>query len=234
MKKRKFFYYNTIMIISLLLLLSGCDSWPTDLEANIDQESKDYCLFAEDSYWVYQDTATLETDSLLILNVSYYKSRNANPKVSFKYEEYDMKTIGISKYHNIHSYSLYQLTSMYCDDSKVEAGINKFIHSLYRNEIDKIYLEHVNNYSNYHNGDLYESAISKNGKSYYETFYENYQIEGHPFSKVKVFSSPFESSTIRTFWAKNVGIIRTEYIGEDSCVFAVRNLIRYNVKPYKQ
>ena len=232
MKKRKFFYYNTTMIISLLLLLSGCDSWPTKLEANIDQESKDYCLFAEDSYWVYQDTTTLETDSLLILDVSYFKSRNADPQISFKYEKYDMKTICISKHHNIHSYGLYQLTSMYCDDNKVEAGIIKFINSLYRNEIDKTYLERIYyNYSNYHNGDLHESANEPETKSYYETFYENYQIEGHPFSKVKVFLTPVESSAIRTFWAKNVGIIRTEYIGEDSCVFAVRNLIRYNVKP---
>jgi hypothetical protein len=36
------------------------------------------------------------------------------------------------------------------------------------------------------------------------------------------------------YWAKNVGIIRIEYIGENGEIFAVRNLIKYYVKPYKR
>ncbi|MDL2309207.1 hypothetical protein LJC53_06465 [Bacteroidales bacterium OttesenSCG-928-C03] len=53
-------------LLFLPLLFSGCDSWKTDLEALIDQESKDYCLFAEGSYWIYQDSATLDIDSVVI------------------------------------------------------------------------------------------------------------------------------------------------------------------------
>ena len=235
--KNNRFIYSAVAILAAGILLNACDSWKTDLEANIDQESKDYCLFATGSYWVYQDSATLETDSVIITDVSYYKSTHANPHISFLYEEYKMATTCfLNNHNNIHSLGSNVLTTEYCDDNNVENGIIKFIQLDYRNDIDQMYFDNMGRYSyiNYNNSDIYEES-----GSYYENYYDIYQIGNNTFSKVKVFLVSYLSAyshyfQIRTYWAKSVGIIRVEYIGEDENIFAVRNIIKYNVKPYKK
>jgi len=230
MKTIKLIHKGIVSVLLILLLFSSCDSWKTDLKADIDQESKNYCLFAPGSYWIYQDSATLEKDSAIIVNITYDKSTLATPKCPFLWEEYTMKMKYFLK-NNI-SFDGYQwLTSVRCDYDNVEAGIIKPILLIDNNEIHNKYLGFGSfNKIVYHNGSLSES-VNATG---YENYYENYKIGNNTFSKVKVFLSSFYNQPyqIRTFWAENVGIIRTEYINEE--IFAVRNLIKYKVKPYNQ
>ena len=237
MKKMRFVYRISILLV-LCSCVSACDSWPADIIAEIDQESKDYCLFAKNSYWVYQNSITLEVDSVIIHKVTYEKETHATPTQSFGYEEYTMTLAYFLKnYNNMNWDGSYLLTSATCDENNIEDGIIKYILLEHGKGINGKYFamdpNYVINYAytDYNNGELYEQPYWGTGGSYYENYYESYQIGDKNFSKVKVFLSSFpENNLIRTYWAKNIGIIRTEYIGEDSCVFAVRNLIRYNVK----
>ncbi len=221
MKKIKTFYKTPISVFLTLLLFSGCDSWKTDLKADIDQESKDYCLFAPGSYWVYQDSATLEIDSTVIVDISYKESTFAKPTRPFLFEEYIMNIQyffkNAIKYNGEHI-----LTSKYCDGYKVEAGTNEPIFLLSTEGIDEHYIKVASSFFKY----------SKNSCSDNFLYFENYQIGENVFSKVKVFTYSFSDNPyqIKTYWAKHVGIIRTEYIGED--FYAVRNLIKYDVNPY--
>jgi hypothetical protein len=223
MKLIKLISKLTIGII--ILLYSACNKV---FDADIDQESKDYCLFGQDSYWVYQNSTTFETDTVVISDVSYKKTGNL-----CLWEEYTMITrCFLNSHNNIYYSGSYVLTSQYSDYTNVKYG-NIHIQLICRNKIDEIYFDSMyKDYTNYRNGSFrynYYDGIN------YENYYENYQVENKAFSKVKVFLSPFSQSyQIRTYWAKNVGIIRTEYIGEDGNTFAVRNLIKYNVKPYKK
>jgi len=223
---------STVAILCTLvagILLNACDSWKTDWAINVDQESKEYCLFGQGSYWVYQDSATLELDSVVITNVSYNKSTLAKPSCPFLWEEYVMKTTCF--YNNQYCNGGYTLTSVYCDETT-----EKFIQLVYGNEIDKKYFDNMSlNSINYHNGNLYEclNDVLQNDGVLYENYHEIYQIKNNTFSKVKVFLSlRSECYQIRTYWAENVGIIRVEYIGEEGNAFAIRNLIKYSVKPY--
>jgi len=209
------------------------DSWEAKYQADVDQESKNYCLFAKNSYWVYQDSTTLEIDSIIITNVSHERTTSADYTRSFGFDEYTMQTTCfLNSYKDLHSHGSQRLTGECCDEWKVEKGDIKFIQLFGSNDMDKQYFEDVG-VTKYHNGDLYENAGITNN-CFYENFYESFQLKNNTFSEVKIFLSSFYGSSYktRTYWAKKVGIIRTEYIKEDTNVFAVRNLIRYNVKPY--
>jgi len=174
----------TTNILLMLLLSFSCSSWKTNLKANIDQESKDYCLFAKDSYWVYQDSATLVTDKVFIFDVSCNKTNSASPTEPFLWEAYTMKTT-CSLNDNFHSQGSYRLTSGDCEEGLVEQGIAKFIQLEYRNDIDLVYFDTIPAnlsrimYVNHHNGVLYESSFYAyfDGETFYENYYEVYQID---------------------------------------------------------
>jgi hypothetical protein len=218
MKMKKVIYTIAISIFAALLLLLGCDSWKTNLKADIDQESKDYCLFAPGSYWVYRDSATLETDKVVVEDVSYEKSTLANPKISFLWEEYTMR---LKYYKNDTDYNgSYILTSKYCDDDLVEAGIIKFC-LLFASG------------GKYHNGEIgecsdYPILLLLERRN-------NYISNKVTYSNIKIFENSSSDLGIKKiiYWAKHIGLIREEIFVNDNLV-SVRNLIKYNVKPYNQ
>ncbi len=214
MKKFKSLYKITISVFLTLSLFSGCDSWKTDLKADIDQESKDYCLFAPGSYWVYQDSATLEIDSTVVVSISYNKSTHANPTISFLWEEYTMKMKNFQKNNTYHNGS-YTLTSKYCDKDMVEIGIMKFC------------LLFESGGGKYHNGEIHDS-YGKNATLKLINIQDLYF-----YSKVKVFQDDYLEERKIFYWAKHIGLIREEIFKKDSLI-SVRNLIKYNVNPYNQ
>jgi hypothetical protein len=230
MKKHKLTYKTGIMLlISVLFLTCGKE---VEKIAQIDQESKEYCMYDWRSYWIYQDATTLKIDSVYTdigSSSEQYKYTPASQKNLYRYEE--IKTT--FQYYllcDFHHDGSHILTSMYCNVDSVIRNIMKPVLNKSVNGIDKTYINVASTHFNYHNGSILETVVGL----LYENYYESYQIENHTFSKVKVFLYSFHNSShqIRTYWAKNVGIIRTEYINEDTC--AIRNLIRYNVKHYQQ
>ena len=233
MKTIKLFYKISVIFI-LSGLLNACEKDPIFL--SIDQESKDYYMFfgaffERERYWIYQDSVTLKIDSVVVSYNSSQQHSFESRENCYFYDEYsaEIKYFLLKSFHKNGSYLL---TTIYCNMDDAKKDIIKPILNKSVGGIDPLYIDMASPYFNYHNGSLYERF---NGLLY-ENYHESYQIENNTFSKVKVFlySFPNQSYQIRTYWAKNVGIIRTEYIGENGNTFAVRNLIRYSIKPYNQ
>ncbi|MDR2979442.1 MAG: hypothetical protein LBV02_03230 [Bacteroidales bacterium] len=240
MKKIRFIYPVAVSVF-LTLLLPTCDTRKAKVIAEIDQESKNYCLFGQGSYWIYQDSATLETDRVVISNTSYEKITSLSPSSPpFGWEEYVME-MNYFLQNNTQYEGSHMLTSQHCDEERVNVGEAKPIMFI----CSKIMIGNVDFINNlnsiYHNGDIEETYKSHLNSTRemdvkYETYFPNLQVGRELFSHVKLFTVlVFDYSTgkyhqIKNYTAKYVGTIRTEIISEDMHI--VRNLIGYNVKPY--
>ena len=213
MKTIKLIYKISIILI-LGVLLTACPK--TELkEIKIDQESKDYCLFAEGSYWIYQDSATLEIDSVIInYPIDYMFTRSSEN--GYKCEQY---RLGISScsHDSIASFDA-RLTTYHADHHLLKP-------CLLTGDRGTIY----------HNGEIREivpgkanvrSTILLEKKS-------NYLINEIKYSNIKIFRYEYLEEKRNYYWAKHVGLIRAEIYKNESLI-SVRSLIRYNVKPYNQ
>ncbi|MDR1345585.1 MAG: hypothetical protein LBK03_02645 [Bacteroidales bacterium] len=67
MKKQKQLLFLAIAI-STALLAARCAKIETYY---LDQETKDYLLFDVGSYWIFQDSATLKTDSIVVTSIKH-------------------------------------------------------------------------------------------------------------------------------------------------------------------
>jgi len=223
MKTNKLFC-KFIVTIFLILLFSACDK---RVDMNVDEETYAYCNFYG-GYWIYQDSETLKTDSVVYTSCDFKQSSYKTKKGTLYYSEYTMNTENYI-FNNFHYDGSYILTGKHCDYNNVKKGISKPILVKYQRGIDEYkYIAIASISIKYHNGDLYENYEDL----LYENYYDYYRIGDNIFSKVKVFlySFPNQQYKIRTYWAVNIGIIRTEYIKEDKNIFAVRNLIEYKVE----
>jgi len=202
--------FRIIYITSVVFLLNICfiTCINPDRYIYIDQETKDYCLFGQGSYWIYQDSATLEIDSVVINNPIIYeldKSKGYSTEFNENYQT------------NILSYSV---------DSAY--SIITGLHSGYTCNKSDLFSCLWGYHVIYHNGKInttceyYRNTILIDKK-------DNYSINGVDYSNVKIFKSS-EYGEQLFYWSKHVGLIRTEKHKNNS--ITVKNLIKYNVKPY--
>ncbi len=212
MKTIKLIYKASIMLFISISLFTNCDS-PIG-EIKIDRDTKDYCLFDQGSYWIYQDSATLETDSVIINNPVEYRFSRSNGN------GYDCETyhIGITSYsHDTISSFGVRLTTAHADSKLLKPCV------LMRN---------LPKYTYYHNG-----GVSEKVPNFWNTVLldkkDNYLINGVVFNNVKIFEYNYFNEKKMYYWAKHVGLTRME-IYENDTVVTVRNLIEHNVKPYHQ
>lgn len=80
----------------------------------------------------------------------------------------------------------------------------------------------------YHNGEINE--FQKNTKLLDKK--NNYSVNGIIYSNVKIFESKYNDERRIFYWAKYEGVIRIETYKNKN--ITVKNLIKYNVKPYNQ
>jgi len=208
--------------LGIVLLLSGCLNIACELkwkpEAYLDQESKDYCLYAKGSYWIYQDSVSHSLDSITINNVDYeFRSRGEG---GHKYENFDFE-ISTCDFDTTLFFHMI-LTTAYAD---------------YDLELLKPYILRMAPFGPiyYHNleiGEIFHSEFKDDLVLYAKK--NNYQINGKTYADVKIFKCSYPNMKIEKifYWAKHIGLIREE-IYKDSTV-SVRNLIKYKVKPYNQ
>ncbi len=197
---------NLILIATLFLCCTACEM--SEGEIKIDQESKDYCLFAPGSYWIYQDSATLKEDSVAINSISYMFTRSVE-------SGYDCEQYRFGVYSNVPFLDV-RLTTGDADGSLLKPCI----------------LSTGTLGVKYHNGEVgecfnYPDLVlleRKNSCILNETTYID----------VKIFKDPntYTETEKIIYWAKHIGLIREEIYTNDS--ITVKNLIKYNVKPYNQ
>ena len=203
--------YKIVTILLAGVLLTTCDK--SIGEIRIDQESKDYCLFAEDSYWIYQDSTTLAIDSVVIDNpIGYRFSRSSGN--GYKCETYFIHTSSYFQ-NNILSFES-RLTTSHADP-----------------DILKPCLLFGENGISYRNGEIGENfPHSRANTIILVEKKNNYSINGVSYSNVKVFEYNYLGIKRIYYWAKYVGLIREEIYENDSVI--VKNLVKYHVKPYNK
>jgi len=204
----------TLWIILLLsICFNACFKTKTIL---IDQESKDYCLFDQGSYWIYQDSATQAIDSVV---VGSQIDRRIWDEGRFNCEAYLFSIV--FHYQDATSRSQRFLSSKFYEDSKL-TGILE----------DR---GHINFY--YHSGKVKE-YFHLYGNTQIRLLFlmdkNQYFINEITFNNIKIFEFSVPVKKEIYYWAKHVGLIREEKYDENDNLISVKNLIRYNVKPYKQ
>jgi hypothetical protein len=196
-------------------------------EVNIDQETKDYCLFDEGSYWIFQDSATMETDSISICEISY-KEISEDFFDTYIVDDYQisyncfMKDTIISFWGTLRNYPV--------GGELDKEDLSSLISNLY---IPAHILPYPQLDFYYHSGKI---GTTKN-EIEYASFSSNYSTIQKTFNDVKIFlkHNYLYSNALfpyQIYWAKHVGPIRIEIMNEEQII--VYNLIRYNVKPYKK
>jgi hypothetical protein len=201
----------TLWVLLLLsVLLSDCFK---PKEILIDRESKDYCLFDKDSYWIYQDSVTLAVDSTR----SFPNDHRMWEEGGFNCEAY---LFNIVSHYQDTTYRLHLcLTASYYIDSKITGALEKRGYGHFY----------------YHSGKEKESFHPyKNSKLAFFMKKNSYSINEIKFNEIKIFEYSDPDKRERYYWARHVGLIREEKYNENDSLVSVRNLIRYNVKPYKQ
>jgi hypothetical protein len=195
---------NVILLVSISLI-----SCTKPREIRIDQESKDYCSFDIGSYWIYQDSASLKTDYVVI---SKPIGCNYEERGIYKYEKYCF---------DIYSYSQ-DTTYFFNAILTTEEAVSRRLKPC-------LLTKGAFKYPYYHNGEIGEdfwSLILSEKRN-------DYTLNDVTYSDIKIFENNYLEEKKIYYWSKYVGLIREEIYKNDSLI-SVKNLIKYNVKPYNQ
>jgi len=216
--KNSRFIYSAVAVLVVGILLSTCKN--PDVYVSIDQETKDYCLFGQGSYWIYQDSATFKNDSIIIENPIDYEQRSfGGGDNCYTGETYSTRILFYSQ-DSTYNFII-SLTSRV--DDYLPEGISVLCNDLKWGHATALY---------YHSGKVMESFPDGRKSLNLLEKKDNYSINGVAYSNVKIFEHNYLEEKRLYYWAKNIGLIRTEIHKEDSII--VKNLIRYNIKPYNQ
>jgi hypothetical protein len=186
----------------------------------IDQETKDYCLFDVGSYWIFQDSATLKTDSRVVIDVRHLMQ-------SSSHRGYIAELYDIDYEWHYQDTNIQIMGDLICYPP-IENLFSLILSSEY-------YSGDLPVYYHYHNDNIgTEHGVRSNKYVLYENFHAFYDVANCRYYNVKQFSaSSYKSAPeSKAFYAKYVGFIRNERLTDTGRI--VSNLIRYNVKPYKK
>lgn len=240
-----------LVTATCMMVQTGCDSTGATFRPN--DELFEYTCYAKDSYWVYEDSTTHETDSIAVIS---------QPK---KDKTSDEPCNGSDSWVKTFS-SLY----IYVNHNRFIIDTFLYMPTVYGNFLSE-------NYSRYGAGNLIpaDCYYSPNVKTMsmwkcdnniriayaflynntpepteYNSYYRNwinfpcyidfiphYSIDNNEYKDVKKFM--YEEvefypnvDTIFVYWAKNIGVIRWEC--HDTTGSTIMNLVRYDVKNIKK
>jgi hypothetical protein len=206
MKKQKQLLFLAIAI-STALLAARCAKPQT---IYIDQETKDYCLFDVGSYWIFQDPATLKTDSIVIIDIKH-KFVNG---VSTSYNNVE--------HYDIHYACFYEDTSILMMKVITDDGVLhiSYLDSSFFIKDSLIRFPYVF-YLVYNKKYAYYPSYSICNTTYYEVKQWSYKPNFN-----------YRQYECNVYLAKHIGFICCELAAEN--ISMKRNLIRYNIKPYNK
>jgi hypothetical protein len=201
------------MMLITCFLATSCN-YPIQYYIYIDQETKDYCLFEEGSYWIYQNSADFMSDTMKVENVMYAKHGMSGGHAG--YERYSIY-VRISGYTGEISRSfLLSSDETHTEQAAIRAGTAIFL----------FWFHYPTEFANfYHSGEVGTTSLQYT----LDTLFPIYSTDNFVFSNVKRFVNINDNH--KCYWAKHVGLIRIEEIQND--VPKVYNLIEYNINPYK-
>jgi hypothetical protein len=200
--------YWLVLLLSLPCLALECNPDKDEEEKPtyyMSEEFKDYVLFPEGSWWVYETSSTSNTDSVYIASI-IERSVISDQNTSFKAENFRALKIS-SEYDSILSGGgvLQKGVQTYKEYPENKQGINGEIF-FSTSQMDSGRLE----------------PSFKNVK--YLGVTNNVKINNITHDSVKIFevlNQEYDSQPHRIYWAKNVGIIKKVLF--DSTVWKLKN-----------
>ena len=236
------------ILISLLIgmmggmTLSGCrdNSYDNSYVYTPNDNLYKFCAFDSSSYWVYEDSATHQIDSVVAVQKLEKGTQVTNPdtrewgngKVFTFWQYYEI----INTDNNITTTEpmIPNVGFPKPDDSGSNLNADELYTVLpkaYKSE----YASHLNWYymnisvpseNKYHFDVDFPSGMFK-----YSEHFDNITINNQVYKDVKKIEYYFDYDCkhyVICFWANGIGMVRREYHSIDSSVY-VKNLIRYNV-----
>lgn len=184
------------------------------------QDIKAYSYFKTGTYWIYKDSATSAEDSVYVYADTAYSYYNSgNPIVAAgNYMYYDCRA---HSYYDTYNY-YYQIDMGYYG-SEGSVGVKR-IRTKPGDYVGETFLM-SNRFEKGESVTLYTGT----GTSYFKIFYDSLSVMGKYYKKVVKFNdtrnaSEYESST-NFYIAKNIGIVRKEKLD----TITTWNLIRYRI-----
>lgn len=209
--KTKFIFCCFLLPLAAMVFW-GCPSEKPIGDIKMLQELRDYTIFREGTYWIYQDLAKDIEDSVYITKTEDYELRG-NPN-----EGCTMSGTEIYFYSTYYQKNFIQDFEFYCN-------LSNFQRSIINSDMNVIFFS----------GSYYENEKERplhfGDKAWYTTYdtlYPLYSLLNKSYEHVKVFSvSAIQYNTImpiKSYHAPHIGMIQKEM--EDSTVW---QLVRYNI-----
>jgi hypothetical protein len=191
---------NLFIILIVLVLQFSCK--PPLETLYIPEEMKPYIMFPEGSYWVYEDSATLQTDSFYLKSIytEFY------PKADGENIEYEKI---IQDFYNIDSPNQIALGRTFLDYYN-QLYYNNFYDEVFRHDIP-----------------IGDSVNFDGIKVKHIITYDSIIISGNHYKNVMVLD---KRELSRAYWCKNIGMIRREIF--KTSIGAPDTLIVLNLKKY--
>ena len=207
-----------------------------------NDELYEYCAFDKSSYWLYEDSATKQIDSIVVVEFykNQYKTENVareNGGIDEGYVNTFSVGLNIIKEDTLPIYMYYAPTVDYPHPKYSDVNLNQYeyYHICIRNDLSYRY-----SYINFSSPIETEMGLERTSPidTYspspycfrYLAFYDSYIVNGHTYRDVKKIEFAYKnypSDTVICYWAKYIGLIRQE-IRYDS-IRSVKNIKYYNV-----
>lgn len=202
-----------LIIITTFFVLCAADcSKDKDKPAYyMPQDFKDYVVFPEGSYWVYEDSVTGDIDSVYLQSQKieiYTPPSYNNPGYNFEFLKENV--------FSSNSNQVFYKEGIY--NQYIPSNINNSY--LYRYDIQLYYISSVD----------IGTTISN---LTYKSFLDSLTVKSKTFKKVKVFSTPPEyysnGSFLCTYYGHNVGLIKLIKKVCDTCLTETWLLKKYHI-----
>jgi hypothetical protein len=240
MKKNVFI---SLLVVAMSVMFISCDRGPFSV-FKPNEELFEYTCYDKGSYWVYEDSATNEIDSLVVLSKPVkvsdenayggYHSRVVTFKFQYAYSNISTGFVDTFSFSpNVHSDLLF--AGLGWHPEWFYTNPCHYINNRGEHPLGSHILAYINMPSPIDNTDG-ESLCKTNGLPWYRKYYQSYIIGENKYYDVKrivaietyKYAYKYDFDSIVTYWAKNIGVIRCEYY--DSTSSSIMNLIKYDVK----
>ena len=236
---KKNIFISLLVVAIVATIFSGCKLYYTQYVYKPNDELYEYCAFDSLSYWIYEDSATMEIDSVVTTNkiekASSETKDNSTPIgiVHTYLQYYNIINInnGYSRKVEMEPFVLYAQPRFSDTDLKpqelyVIASSYYFQEDYNIMELNWFYM----NISNPSEIECYCIYPDRHSTYKLSNFYDSICINDCTYKNVKKIEiTIYENDTIVCYWASKIGMVRWEYHSFDGTTSKIKNLIRYNV-----
>ena len=217
MKNIRFYLLGTVVFLGILL--DACFK-PIYEDVYIGQEARDYYMFKEGSYWIYQDSITNNTDSVVLMQtlLEYVEKHEGEWKGVIRKKEFYTGEC----YHYLSDTTI---SRSYRIEQELSTCFPIIVFNLGIQYLEK-------------NIDLCIFVADRYAQT---SHLPSYSIGKNIFNDVRVIwtkniiiEGKISDYSIKCYWVRSIGLIRYELYNSNEEILNTYNLVKYNVKPYKQ